>query len=327
MLYKTITIGICTIDNNLLLRKCLSSLLKLSGIYLYDITVIIVYTAVSKKQILYEVNLFKKKLVLIENKIKIRIYNQEFKGISFARNLLFNKSRGDILFIIDDDIVVNKFWLESALDVFNNYPNAGIVFGKIALGNQIPKNFLNKVKHLYYSKNAFWPYTLINLGDRIKKINKIIHYPCFANLAIRKHIYKKNKIETKFANQQSLFKVFGGEDPDFIERVNKLTDIYYCPKMMVNHYIKPYKFSTKYIVWRYWEHGKEIALFEVIHKKFKLIFFNRSIINAFLLLRKFVFLEKVTFKDLIQLIFIISYLYSHSIFIAIRLFKIFRLKI
>jgi hypothetical protein len=114
----------------------------------------------------------------------------------------------------------------------------------------------------------FWPYALYDMGISTMRLDpNILDYPEFANIAIKKSVYKNITINTMFGNQSSLFKVFGGEDPDFIEKAKKISQIYYLPSMSAYHHIKPSRFTKSYFYWKYWEFGKERALLEKIYSK------------------------------------------------------------
>ncbi len=244
-----ISIGICTKNNYKLLNKCLKSINNL--VIPNNLKVEIVVIDQSDNQ-----------LKLDSSKFKRLVFKQFFSkhaGISFARNELFKFASGDILFITDDDTIVSNNWITSTIDLFSQNNRVGIIGGKIKQLNKTPNSFSNTLKELDYNKN-FWPYALLDLGEKVKTIDKDTHYPCFANMAIRKKVYKNVKIDTDFGNQESFFKIFGGEDPAFVEEVKKTYSLLYNPNMLVWHYIKPHKFSKKYFIWRYFEWGKERAL-------------------------------------------------------------------
>lgn len=261
-----ISVGICTRDNQKLLKKCLIALFKQSIPKYLTVNIIIVDQS-------FDVNLTKqitnsaaKKFLRKRNFLIDHIVNEK-RGISFARNELFRISTGQILFITDDDVIVDKNWIRSGVNFLKKHEGAGVVGGKVELLNEIPRFFIQDLKKLGFAPN-FWPYALFNLGSKEKKLRpNNIDYPVFANMAIKKIVYKNTPLDTHFGNQMSFFKVFGGEDPDFIEGARKKTGIYYNPKMRVYHFIKPSKFTKNFFYRRYWEFGKERALLEFKHRK------------------------------------------------------------
>jgi len=90
-----------------------------------------------------------------------------------------------------------------------------------------------------------------------------------ANLIIRKKFFNlMGGFDESFANQQGLFKIFGGEDIDFVQRaINRGYQVVYYPKLLVFHKILPFKFTKGYFRKRYFEQGKEIANFDRIHRR------------------------------------------------------------
>ncbi len=297
-----ISIGICTKNNHELLIKCLKSIYNL--VIPNKLTVQIIIVDQSDK-----------KIPIIIPQIKGFVFKHYFShhsGISFARNELFEYANGEILFITDDDTIVSNDWLISTINLFSHNKKIGIIGGRIKQLNKTPKNFSNTLKEIGYDI-SFWPYALLDLGENIISIDKNTPYPCFANMAIRKKVYKNIKIDTDFGNQERLFKIFGGEDPAFVEEVKKTHSLLYNPDMVVWHYIKPHKFSKRYFIWRYFEWGKERALLKIkyniqINSSLTLLFNN--FINLFRNLKN----NKAYLNELLQIVFIISFIMTSFLF-------------
>lgn len=87
-------------------------------------------------------NLFE--VIVVENPIKTdKVYNlcktKNFKhivsqlGSNRARNLGISRSKGKIIALCDDDIVVDKYWLANINYKFNNLPELGVCGGKVEL--------------------------------------------------------------------------------------------------------------------------------------------------------------------------------------------------
>lgn len=293
-----ISIGICTKDNHDLLLKCLQSISTVKGPEkIFEI--LIVDSSKDKEKV---------KNVISSTKLSgvVRIFQISELGISFARNVIFNKAVGDFLFFVDDDVTVSEKWLNSGITLFLSRKDCGVIGGKISPQNKIPKSFINTIsKDVGYKKN-FWPFTLFNLGNKTRELKRIVYYPMFANMAIRKNIYQNAQLDTRFANNTSFInKIYGGEDPDFIEQIKHQCSIYYCPQMEAFHFIKPYKFTRKYFMWRMWENGKETALFD-----FKYKFKKNEKRKPSKLYEKAVYIilhNKFTFSHLLSIISKLSY--------------------
>lgn len=306
MLHKKIkiSIGICTKDTHELLSKCLSSLELLKSVDLIS-EVIIADSSKDKTATQFVVGLSPLSKIT-------KVLNVPELGISFARNMIFSSAKGDYLFSLDDDVTVSKDWLVAGMAVLSKYKNCGLVGGKVVAQNEIPKKFLNGIgKELQYKKN-FWPFTLFDLGNKTKKLSKLTTTPSFANMVIRKDIYRNIFLDTRLANgTHGLNQIYGGEDPDFIEQAKKICDIYYCPEMEAFHFIKPYKFTRKYFIWRFWENGKERALFDIKFRKRK----QRSVKQLLWLIKKLaksLLLLKLSFAQLLDVVYSTSYLLTYK---------------
>ncbi len=295
-----ISIGICTKNNQQNLRFCLESVFDQKIRKDWKIEVVIVDSSdnpgKTRKTIRDVLELKRRKEFVMKY-----LYENK-KGISFARNRIFTRSTGDLLFSLDDDITVSNNWISNGIIFMTRHKEVGIVGGKVKLFNKIPTSARPLLKSMNFSVN-FWPYTLYDLGQRSKRLDpNIEHYPEFANMAIRKKVYKNVKTNTLFANQSSFFKVFGGEDPDFIEKAKRLGEIYYLPNMTGYHHVKDSRFTKSFFLWRYWEFGKERAVLEKTHSKA----FSFGLTNFLSCLYLFVF-KRGRFYRLTQLAFMISH--------------------
>jgi GT2 family glycosyltransferase len=301
-----ISIGICTRDNQEGLNLCLNSLFsqRIKGV-----SVELIVIDQSADTILTKTVLSKHQNKAVKKHFKL-VYKEDFKkGIAFARNRLFKTATGAILFTIDDDVTVKNGWLQTGVRFFKQNPKAGVAGGKVVLFNKIPTKSRHLLKQMNFNSN-FWPYALYDLGKNTMRLDpKIINYPEFANMAIRKNVYKKVSINTQFGNQSAMFKVFGGEDPDFLEKAKKIGGIYYLPVMTAYHHIKPSKFEKSFFRLRYWEFGKERALLEKIYSK------ERTVsLKYFMSCLRASVLKEDSFFEQVQVIFMTSYFLSFMYF-------------
>ncbi len=84
--------------------------------------------------------------------LKIKVVNQERKGIVEARNLGWRHSQGDIVCLIDDDLVVSRQWLMNIRDAFLSDEKIGGVSGPTIIPEDRRLNrdlafFLNEFKN------------------------------------------------------------------------------------------------------------------------------------------------------------------------------------
>lgn len=256
-----ISIGICTKDNPELLKKCLAALYRQNLPKTWSVEILIADSSRTPKITSHLIRYF------FRRRFALHLFHIERKGIVHGRNLIFAKSSGHYLFSLDDDVIADKEWITTGVKLFHTHPNCGIIGGRIRAMNRPPKSFIQTVAPKVGFSRNFWPFTLYDLGNHLRIMKRIVHYPMFANMAIRKNIYQNIKLDTRFANQEGFFQVYGGEDPDFIEQAKKLCTIIYSPDMLAWHYIKPFKFEQRYFFRRFWENGKERALLERKYNK------------------------------------------------------------
>jgi glycosyltransferase involved in cell wall biosynthesis len=64
---------------------------------------------------------------------RLRVVQCPLKGLSHARNAGISEARGVVVCFIDDDAVAARDWIETTLAAYGEYPDAGVVGGKILL--------------------------------------------------------------------------------------------------------------------------------------------------------------------------------------------------
>jgi GT2 family glycosyltransferase len=118
--------------------------------------------------------------------LKVKIINQERKGIVEARNLGWIHARSDIVCLIDDDLVVSPTWLENIRKTFLSDDRIGGVSGPTIIPQERQKNrdlalFLTEFKE---SRNIFLRlfgklYIGLVLENRVKEVGKILKSGAF----------------------------------------------------------------------------------------------------------------------------------------------------
>lgn len=196
--------------------------------------------------------------------IQIKYFKDTKRGISLARNKVFKLAKGETIGFIDDDIFVSRNWFKELKRALRKYPRAAIIGGKVLPLN---KSSLNKIWIKALLENGEnWCLAIINKGDKpiVLKDDFLL---ATANLIIRKKFIKRiGYFDSNFANSNKLFSVFGGEDIDFIMRaLEKNLQVVYYPNLVVYHKILLYKLNKNYFRKRFFESGKEIAMFDNKH--------------------------------------------------------------
>lgn len=107
------------------------------------------------------------------NNLKLKIFKQNHKGVSEARNLGARKARGQILAFIDSDCIPGKSWLKNIVIVLSD-PKIGAVGGGYSLGID----------------NSFWQvFSNEELSFRRRKRGSTVNTLLSNNMACRKDLF------------------------------------------------------------------------------------------------------------------------------------------
>jgi GT2 family glycosyltransferase len=195
--------------------------------------------------------------------LKIKIVNQERKGIVEARNLGWRHSQGSIVCLIDDDLVVSADWLENIRATFLQDDNIGGVSGPTIIPEDRQSNrdmalFLNKFKNSGNTliKAVGKLYLSLVLENKLSDVGKILKSGAFSPGSNYKSclslpgIVDVDYLEAcHMCFKRSLLEELGGFDyiyegtgewnePDFSFRVRgKGLRLVFNPKAVTYHYI------------------------------------------------------------------------------------------
>lgn len=119
-----LTVAVCTKDRPSLLARCLKSL-KQNGCWPEDtgppIEILVVDNAPSNHCTRKLVNYYKKVRYCCESK----------PGLDFARNKAIAGARGQWIAFLDDDVVVDRYWLSGLWEALSENPDAGAITGLV----------------------------------------------------------------------------------------------------------------------------------------------------------------------------------------------------
>lgn len=142
------------------------------------------------------------------------------EGLPKARNIGINNSKGDIILFLDDDVILDKHYIEEIIKVYANSPNVKGVQGYWANGSNLALStrFLNALSglffHFHYKENDC---SILSSFEQTYPLplTKIILSECFSgcNFSYYRSIFNEFRFDEK------LKKYALGEDRDLSYRV------------------------------------------------------------------------------------------------------------
>ena len=171
--------------------------------------------------------------------INFRTFTEEHQGLSYARNRGIKESVGDILVYVDDDALVNKEYLQTYADFFDQHPEIDAAGGPI-----IPQ---------YETEEPQWmsPITkaLVTgykyLGNQPKEFPQS-DYPGGGNAAYRATVFEKVGLFNVELGRKG-DSLVGAEEKDVFDKMTSLgMRFYYLPDAILYHLIPEKKLSKGY---------------------------------------------------------------------------------
>jgi GT2 family glycosyltransferase len=209
---------------------------------------------------------------------KIKYVFEDKQGIAHARNRGVKEARGEIIAFADDDVIVDKYWIQSIDKAFKEHDDAVCVGGKILPIWEIPKpNWLNQ--------NLYGYLALLDYGDAVVYMDRPDIYS--ANLAVKSEMFKKHgNFDTNLGRMPK--KLYCGEETDFLQRLLSAGEkILYHPLLVVHHHIPAHRISKKYI--RKWNFDKgEMEGFLTGYAKYLNLMIYDSSTSRIILLKHFI---------------------------------------
>ena len=232
-----ISVIICTYNRCESLRRTLESFSEISNPEGISWELIVVdNNSKDKTQIIYEE--YKK-----DSELNIQYVFEEKQGLSHSRNKGIETAESEILAFIDDDVIIDRYWLVNIHKAFTENRVAA-VGGKI-----LPLWEAPKPKWLIPS--LYGMLALLDLGDK----SILIDCPNLifgANFAVHSEIFQKYggfNINLGRVGQR----LFSGEETDLIHRLLIAGEkILYDPNVIVHHCISTNRLSKSYFRrWKY----------------------------------------------------------------------------
>lgn len=139
----SLTVAICTKDRTENVARCLKSLLKLQMPDLGSpphFEVLVVDNAPSNEQT----------KLLVASLPTVRYVREPKPGLDFARNHALQKATGEILAYLDDDVVVDRQWLDGLLEAWSENPDAAAFTGLV-----LPYELVTEAQILFEQGGGF----------------------------------------------------------------------------------------------------------------------------------------------------------------------------
>jgi len=97
--------------------------------------------------------------------IKYKVFNHNWKGLGYSRNMILKNARGDYVAWIDDGTLIPKNYLSKIIDFMENNPNIGVAKGYIGRysGSNIVATLQN-MRHLFDSYKYAGKFTMKLVG-------------------------------------------------------------------------------------------------------------------------------------------------------------------
>ena len=170
----------------------------------------------------------------------VKYVKEENQGHSYARNRGIKEASGEFVCFTDDDVLVDKSWLNELLKTFNEVP-AECVGGKIL--PQWPDR-----KPRWLKKELFGFLALLDYGNELIVFREFTKPVLLfgANMAFKKSIFDRiGFFDTNLGRKGTI--VFGGDDIDIQRRIiNEGGKIIYQPKAAIKHVISSERLKKNY---------------------------------------------------------------------------------
>lgn len=231
-----VSIVICTYNRQNFLKDCLESLTRLkSSPDLYEIIIIDNNSTDQTNQIAQQ-------FIQEHPYLNIKVEKELKQGLSNARNRGILESKGTYIAFIDDDALIDPFYVENLSKFVREFPQIQGFGGKIVpvfTDGQKPK-WSNR-----FSQSLF--FSAVNYGDGIKILHRKNQYPFGCNMVIKKTYFDRHD---PFDSAIGPISKDGGRCDDkilFLEMRKHGYPIYYVPGLVVHHQIDTHRLTPDYI--------------------------------------------------------------------------------
>lgn len=209
----------------------------------------------------------------------IRYLFEERQGKSFALNTGIDKAKGEIIAFTDDDVILDKYWLKSIRQAFDEFDCSCFGGKVIPLWPEEVPNWLTKDGPFKISGGAIVQH---DLGGEPKLYNGTTFSPPGANIFMKKEVFSRHgNFRTDISNKGKEVRL--GEDFDFIYRLKKKGEkVMYYPKAIIYHPVHESKLNKRYFEQFWFAFGKARAIIEDLpHHTIYYLYIPRFIFKQF----------------------------------------------
>lgn len=180
----------------------------------------------------------------------VRIYEAR-QGLGYARNAGLADARGKYVAYLDDDAFAEADWLETALELFDSVKPTPVCVG----GQIIP--FYNTARPRWF-KDAYETRTM---GDRPRFLNHGEPFPG-SNMSWERGFLRSLGGFDERVGVKGAHLSLGEETMPFYKAWSTLKEpvFYYSPRLLVHHWVPPYKMTVSYHMKRIFVAGQVWSL-------------------------------------------------------------------
>jgi glycosyltransferase involved in cell wall biosynthesis len=245
----SVTIAVCTRDRPDQLRTLVDSVRGLdipSGVE-WELLVIDNGTPDSKP-----VDLF-------AGSLPVRLVHEPLAGLSNARNRAVAEALGDYICWVDDDVIVDRFWLKTYIAAFERHPEASVFGGRIVarLEEPVPR-WIRASRDSWQVKCMF---AELDFADAGPVLLDRLNTPWGANYAIRRIEQEKFRYDPDLGLSPDHNRA--GEESDLICRLLAGgASGYWVPEALVYHLIPQSRLTRSYLRSYFARAGETAAFLE-----------------------------------------------------------------
>ena len=190
----------------------------------------------------------------------VKYIKEKQQGLSYARNSGVIQAEGRIVAFLDDDATADKSWIKEIIRVYDNFPDAGVVGGRI-------KPVWIKEKPAWLTKNLEMCFGVLDLGNITKEIT-FPQTPFGGNFSVNRMMFIETGGFSGMLGRKGKRLLSSEEVLLCCHIQTRSKKIFYTPEAVVYHKILPERLHKKYLFRRaYWQ-GKSTAIIEMrIYRK------------------------------------------------------------